>query len=77
MEIIFVRSVISQLQNNDICQAVSNNVRYGVIWPRCVNVGNRPLIEAKMKGCHVRDWIVGKRDVSFSRILYMTCVDGD
>ena len=26
-----------------------------------------------MKGCQVRDWIVGERDMSFSRILYMTC----
>ena len=49
----------------------------GVIWPRGVNIDNRPLIEAKMKGWRVRDWIVGERDMSFSRILYMTCVDGD
>ena len=49
----------------------------GVIWPRGVNIGNRPLIEAKMKGCHVRDWIVGEKDMSLSQILYMTCVDGD
>ena len=48
----------------------------GVIWPRCVNIGNRPLIEAKIKGCQVRESIVGERDMSFSRILYMTCVDG-
>ena len=46
----------------------------GVIWPRGVNIGNRPLIEAKMKGCQVREWIVGERYMSFSRILYMTCV---
>ena len=49
----------------------------GVIWPRGVNIGNRPLIEATMKGCQVTDWIVGERDMSFSRILYMICVDGD
>ena len=49
----------------------------GVIWPRGVNIGNRPLIEAKMKGCQVREWIAGERDMSFSRILYLTCVDGD
>ena len=48
----------------------------GVIWPRGVNIGNRPLIEAKIKGCQVGEWIVGERDTSFSRILYMTCVDG-
>ena len=47
----------------------------GVIWPRGVNIGNRPLFEAKMKGCQVREWIVGERDTSFSRILYMKCVD--
>ena len=47
----------------------------GVIWPRGVNIGNRPLIDAKIKGRQVRNWIVGERD--FSRILYMTCVDGD
>ena len=49
----------------------------GVIWPRGVNIGNRPLIEAKMKGCQVRDWIVGERDMLLSRILYMTSVNGD
>jgi len=48
----------------------------GVIWPRRVNIGNRPLIEAKMKGCQVREWIVGEKDMSFSRILYMICVNG-
>ena len=57
----------------------SENVRMhtGVIWPRGVNIGNRPLIEANMKGCQVRGWIVGEIDMSLSRILYMTCVDGD
>ena len=25
----------------------------------------------------IREWIVGERDMSFSRILHMTCVDGD
>ena len=49
----------------------------GVIWPRGVNIGNRPLIEAKMKGCQVRHMIVGESDISFSRISYRTCVDGD
>ena len=29
-----------------------------------------------MEGCQVRDWIVGERDMSFSRILYMICVNG-
>ena len=48
----------------------------GVIWPRGVHNGNRSLIEAQRKGCEVRDWIVGERDMSFSRILYITCVDG-
>ena len=41
-----------------------------------VNIGNRPLIEAKVKGCQVREWIVGERDMSFSRIVYMICVNG-
>ena len=79
MEMIFLRSVIPQLQNNDICQTVKRCIPYhtGVIWPRGVNIDKRPLIEANMKGCQVRDWIVGERDVSFSQILYMTCVDGD
>ena len=46
----------------------------GVIWPRGVNIGNRPLIEAKMKGCQVRDWIVGEIDMSFSPIfIYDMC----
>ena len=47
----------------------------GVIWPRGVNIGNRPLIEVKMKGCQVREWIVGERDMSFSRMLCI-CVNG-
>ena len=49
----------------------------GVIWPRGVNIGNRPLIEAKMKGSQGREWIVGERGMSSSRILYMTCVYGE
>ena len=38
----------------------------GVIWPRGVNISNRRLIKANMKGCQVRDWIVRERDMSFS-----------
>ena len=34
----------------------------GVIRSRGVNIGNRRLIEAQMKGCQVIDWIVGERD---------------
>ena len=33
----------------------------GVIWPRGVNIDNRPLIGANIEGCQVRDWIVGER----------------
>ena len=40
----------------------------GVIWPRGVNIGNRPLIEAKMKGCQ---WIV--RDVIFTNFIHDMC----
>ena len=29
-----------------------------------------------MKGCQVREWIVGEKDMSFSQILYMICVNG-
>ena len=29
-----------------------------------------------MKGCQVREWIAGERDMSFSRILYTICVNG-
>ena len=32
----------------------------GVIRPRGVNIGNRRLIKAKIKGCQVKDWIVGE-----------------
>ena len=49
----------------------------GVIWPIYFNIGNRPVIEEKIKEFQVRDWIVGERDISFSRILYMTCVNGE
>ena len=48
----------------------------GVIRPRGANICNRRLIEGKMKGYQVRDWIVGERDVSFSPIVYMTRVNG-
>ena len=43
----------------------------GVVRPRSVNMGNRRLIGAEMEGCQVRDWIVGERDMSFSRIVYV------
>ena len=51
----------------------------GVFWPRArgVDIGNRSLIEAQLKECQVRDWIAGESDMSFSRLLYMTCVNGD
>ena len=39
-------------------------------------MGNRRLIGAEMEGCQVRDWIVGEKDMLFSRILYMICVNG-
>ena len=41
----------------------------GVVRPRNVNMCNRRLIGAGMEGCQVRD-------MSFLRILYMTCVNG-
>ena len=47
-----------------------------VVRPRGVNMGNRRLIGAEMEGCQVRDWIVGEKDMSFSLILYMICVNG-
>ena len=47
-----------------------------VVRPRGVNMGNRRLIGAEMEGCQVRDWIVGEKDMSFSQILYMICVNG-
>ena len=45
----------------------------GVIWPRGFNIGNRPLIEAKMKGCQVKDWIVGERDAIFTNFIHDMC----
>ena len=47
-----------------------------VVRPRGVNMGNRRLIGAEMEEYQVRDWIVGEKDMSFSRILYMICVNG-
>ena len=38
---------------------------------------NKCLTLAKIKGCRVRDWIVGKRGIRISRILYSTCVNED
>ena len=81
MEIIFLRNMVSQLRNNDICQTVTRCVcilrmHTGVIRPRGVNVDNRRLIEAKIKGCQVRHWTVGARDMSCSCLLCMTCVNG-
>ena len=32
---------------------------------------NRPLIGAEIEWCQVRYWIVGERDMSFSRIYDM------
>ena len=71
MEMICLRSMVSQLRNNYICR-----MHTGVIRPRGVNIGNRRLIEANIKECQVRDWIVGERDMSFSRILYMIYMNG-
>ena len=39
-------------------------------------MGNRRLFGAEMEKCQIRYWIVGERDMSFSLILYMTCVNG-
>ena len=39
-------------------------------------MGNRRLIGAEMEGCQVRDWIVRERNMSFSRIVYIICVNG-
>ena len=47
-----------------------------VVRPRGVNMGNHRMIGAEMEGCQVRDWIVGERDMSFSRILYTISVNG-
>ena len=73
MEMIFMHSMISPLRNNDICQIVKmcvcNTMHTDVIWPTGVNIGIQPLIETKIKGCQFRVWIVGERDMSFSRIL--------
>ena len=51
MEMICLHSMVSQLRKNDICQRVSDQVgmHTRVILPSGVNIGNRMLIEAKMK----------------------------
>ena len=43
MEMIFLRSVISKLQNNYVSDSEKVRMHTGVIWPRGVNIGNRPL----------------------------------
>ena len=48
----------------------------GVIQPRGVNEGIRQLRGAEMKGCQVRDWIVGEKELRISRISYTACVNG-
>ena len=40
----------------------------GVIRSTGFNIGNRRLIEAQMKGCQVRDLIIGERDMSMWEI---------
>ena len=55
-----LRSIVSQLRNDDNCDSDQMHVHTGVIRPRGVNIGNRRLIEAKMKGYQVRNWIVGE-----------------
>ena len=44
----------------------------GVFWPRGVNIGNRPLIEAKIKGCQ-RELILGERYVIFMNLIHHMC----
>ena len=65
-------------QSCEIMAFVSHQARMhtGVVRPRGVNWGNCRLIGAEMEGCQVRDGIVGERDMSFSRILYMVCGNG-
>ena len=45
----------------------------GVVRPRGVSMGNRRLIGGEIKGCQVRYWIVGERDVIFTIFLYDLC----
>ena len=56
--------MVSQLRSNDILSD-SDQVRMhtGVIRPRGVNLSSRRLTEAKMKGCQIRYWVVGERDM--------------
>ena len=42
----------------------------GIIWPTGVNIRNRPLIEAKMKGRQIRDRIVGERYIIFMNFIH-------
>ena len=47
-----------------------------VVWPRAFNIGKWRVKGAKMEGCKVVSLIVGERDMTFSRILYMTGMNG-
>ena len=47
----------------------------GVVRPRGVNMDNRRLIGEETEGCQFRGWIIGEGDMSFSRILYMICMN--
>ena len=54
MEMVCLRSMVSQLRNYYICQdSYQVHMHTGVIRPRDtrVNIGNRRLIETKTMGC--------------------------
>ena len=62
---ILMCSMASELRNNDICRTDNDEARMRtcVTRPsRGVNMSNRRLFGAEMKGCHVRDWVVGESD---------------
>ena len=63
VEMICLRSMASEQRNIDNCQIINRCVC--VVRPRRVNMDNRRLIGTEMKGCYVRDWIVGERDKEF------------
>ena len=53
----------------------SRRIHTGVILIGDVNTTDQCLILAGMKGCQIRDWIVGKLSNTMSRILHKTCMN--
>ena len=61
---------VSELSNYDRCQVFCLRIDTVISLIADAIQTNEYLILAEIKGCKIRDWIVGKLGIRISRILY-------